>query len=127
MFRRLAGWWSANKRWNREHKVAWQGAAALDAEGLSAFQRECERQLAERLVRVNSGVGKREHHLRSDGGSDLIVTLAGTQIRAWIYEDGASLKGPGVDIRFEEWNALTPEALAEQIADRAEGIIRGAA
>jgi hypothetical protein len=119
---KVVRWFSDARQWHRDHEAAWQGASTPGPDSLSSFQRECEQRVTEALLRADSMLVGRNLEI-GQKESFLTAMLGATDIRIWIYADGAQLSGPGIDLRFEEWDALTPRELAEEVAAAARELV----
>jgi hypothetical protein len=119
----LVLWWTRRTRGEqRAHETVWQPAREVDGQsGLSRFQQLAEKQVSSALAEKNLQLIYRLHRRSAELGDAPYVkaSISGTSLEIWIYVDGGSVSGPGVDRRFEDWDARTPEELAERLADTA--------
>jgi hypothetical protein len=122
MLGKVGRWLSDARQWRRDHEAAWRDARNPGPDGMSSFQRECEERLTGALSRVGTTLADRTFDT-GEQESFVTATLGTTDIRLWIYTDGAQLFAPGVVLRFEEWDALSPRELAEEVAAAARDLV----
>jgi hypothetical protein len=120
-------------RWNGSigpryhlHEVAWRPARVVDESGLTPFQRLAESHIREMLSAEGFQLTERVQHDwgPSDRERHVQATIAGTPLTVWIYLDGGGISAPGIDRRFEDWDAATPEDLAKEFAVTAVELAR---
>lgn len=104
----LGGWfiWFSPyaKRQSAQHDVAWAGFTEPDSVGLSRFQRECRKIVADFVT--SHGLGLNEH---IEGEERYIVaTVSGIGATIWIYRDQIDLDTPERTWRWEYWDADCP-------------------
>ncbi len=76
---------------------------------LSAFQIACETALRAALEQHGSSLLDRS--IQGENETYITARLAGTEISVYIYDDEASILGPGVDRPFEVPDFDTPHEL----------------
>jgi len=108
---RLLSWIRREREWTRSHRIAWKGASSLTANGLSHFQVQCESAIAAALATSGRSLTNRVVHAGSE--PYVSASISASSLRVWIYVDQANLDGPGIDNRFEEWDAISPAALID--------------
>ena len=113
--------WFPGARWNRRHEEAWAPELVQDEEGFTVFAREAESSIAKKLKELGAMVDARvvEEGKGFEGRRELFVTLRVNRpsIMIYISEDQVDVVGPGVEVRVEQWDALTPlEARAKALA-----------
>lgn len=96
------------RRWNREHREAWNGFTEPGPDGLSRFQRECEAALL--------AAGAEPVSVEPFGENAAVILMKAGAADLWITPDGAQL---GDDVQLEEWDALTPAELIETVVAKA--------
>ena len=116
-------WFREERRWHREHEAAWRGWTLPDQAPLSRFQEECEASVRAALGKVSSGLVSRNTEALEDGEQSIHAFLRDTKIEFSLYIDTAFFTGPGVDFRFEEWDALTPSDLIDAVAKKAVELV----
>lgn len=117
MLVRIARWFRDRAQWARHHKAAWDGMLTPEANGLSRFQAACESALTATLA-----TRQRTLIERSIGGSAtepyVTARVSDSLLTVWIYLDQANVEGPGLDARYEQWDARTPQELIDQFCAR---------
>ena len=113
--------WFPGVRWNRRHDEAWAPELVQDESGFTVFAREAESSIAKKLYEIGAKVDERvvEEGKGFEGRRELFVTLKVIQpsIMIYIYEDQVDVVGPSVEMRVEQWDALTPiEARGKALA-----------
>ena len=116
MLRSLLVWNRRRKNWNAEHARAWTGATERSADGRSPLQRLCEEALTQALTTT-------DFHLTERAIVDAATVpcvrarVGGTALSIWLYDDTVGFEIDGQHSRFEEWDFLTPEALAQAFTE----------
>jgi hypothetical protein len=104
--------WFPGVRWNRRHDEAWAPELVQDEEGFTVFAREAESSIVRKLHELGAKVDERivEEGKGFEGRRELFVTLSVKQpsITVYIQRDQVDVVGPGVEVRVEQWDALTP-------------------
>ncbi len=116
MLRSLLEWNRRRKNWNAEHARAWAGATARSADGRSPLQRLCEETLTQALTATDYHLAERA--IVDEANAPCVrARIAGTALSIWLYDDTVGFEIDGQHSRFEEWDFLTPEALAQAFTE----------
>jgi hypothetical protein len=106
-------WASGQPGWNRTHRATWVGLTEIGAAGLTVFQERCEAALHAAVTNSGHQVARR-HVERIRDEPVITIALNNSELSIWIYASGAEVGGPNVEVRLEEWDAVTPDDLIER-------------
>ena len=119
----LLGWFRDRREWRQAHNQAWREWVIPSANGLTKFQVACEVRLRDdaRLL------GTELPRASTQGTNETYLTIefAVAKAKAYIYEDGASLAGEDLDLRWERWDYASPEALIRDFVDASRPLLSG--
>ena len=80
--------------------------------GITVFARKAESCIAEKLHELGAKVENRivEEGKGFEGRREVFVTLTLKQpsLAIYIHDDQIDVVGPGIEVRVEQWDALTP-------------------
>ena len=100
----------------RRHEDGWASARVPGPNGLSAFQEAADERL--RATLLARGLTLAERRVVDVGEPHAYVEerVAAVPLTVWLYGEMALVHGPGGDVLLEEWDADTPNALADAVA-----------
>jgi hypothetical protein len=109
----------------RRHEAAWNPFRQVRGDGTSLFQENAETRLREALeprgVRLVNY--ERRPITASSAALDITAGISDTPLTIGIYLDGAQISGPGIDERFEDEGAPTPDDLVREFTDKAVALV----
>jgi hypothetical protein len=109
----------------RRHQAAWDPFREARDDGTSLFQQKAEASLREALEPrgVHLVNYERRPITASSAAVDITAGVSDTSLTIGIYLDGAQISGPGIDERFEDEDAPTPDDLVREFTDKAVALV----
>jgi hypothetical protein len=109
----------------RRHEAAWNPFRQARADGTSLFQEKAETSLREALEPrgVHLVNYERRPITASSVAVDITARISDTPLTIGIYIDGAWISGPGIDERFEDEGAPTPDDLVREFTDKLVALV----
>jgi hypothetical protein len=101
------------RTWHEDHETAWAQCRTPGHDGLTLFQRDCERRVLAALeARGLSLSNRRIEELRGSGDEDTEPMIVGEipvlGAKLWIYADQTDITTQTEELRLEEWDTKTP-------------------
>jgi hypothetical protein len=88
---------------------------------LTMFQRECERELMERI----GAYGYELRNRRLSGEAEIFIEGEVDGLQVWIYEDEACIIGRGTERVFEKWDFDTQHDLIAAFIEKVVSALTG--
>jgi hypothetical protein len=107
--------WLKNRSERAElSRTAWENIEHKEDNSLTVFQNQCNKQLFKAFE--NDPDLMKGRNIEGTSEKYITGTLPNTDIKYWIYEDGAQIE----DRRLERWDYETPEALIDDFISTAK-------
>ena len=102
----------------RRHEDDWGPARTPGPSGLTPFQERADERLRATLAAGGLSLGERSVVDAGEPYAYVEERVAGTPLTVWLYGEMALIRAPAGDVLLEEWDADTPDALADAVATR---------
>jgi hypothetical protein len=109
-------WLRRAREWRHGHIEAWTASLSRDADGFSAFQRNCEAAITEALQGRGQQLPWQTRRMSHDEPF-LYCQLLDRGIELWIYTDTAEVKSLHTHEVMEEWDFLSPTDLITRFVE----------
>ncbi len=108
MFIRIFNWFKKRREWTKDHKQAWLGLAAVDANGVTEFQK---------LLLAYLELVFPELEFSREGKSEayFVATIPNSKIKVFVFPDGAQVIKEKHLLRAEEWDYRTPAEMIDAL------------
>ncbi|MBW7933845.1 MAG: hypothetical protein H3C62_09595 [Gemmatimonadaceae bacterium] len=116
MLNRLRKYLSQSPEARREHSAGWKGAFVRDAEGLTAFQRQCESTTSAWLAQRALSLTERQLHTIPDN-QYVSARVGDTALVVWFHDDTIGIDEGGKGTRLEHWDFADPAAMLAAFRD----------
>ena len=101
MFGKIKQWWADTRDWKANHAANWLGYTEYQEDGMSVLQKQLISELKLAIPSITfERIECSEPYFES--------TLHGSNIKIWIYNDGANSKGATKDFRGEHLDYISP-------------------
>ena len=113
MIKNIINWFKDNREWKKYHLEAWSPVTDPDENGITPFQKKCLKALTENVQKDG---------ISCEGNQEKFYTgiILGTNIRIYVYSDGAEISSDDLDFRLEKWDFKTPDELINQFIEKAK-------